>query len=229
MRNINWSALSTIAELIGAAGVVVSLVYVATEIQQNTRQVEEANRIQRLAQLDAAFENFSRIRLLSAESAEVTRIWLDGIEDPGGLDSIERARFESLLGEMLNASQVLYARVEEGLLTQRSGRISCFTWSRCYSDQAWRSIGALRSAVTARSSSPPSSVPWPVPERWCRRPETPIAEGVGYGAVCPILCLPYDSREAARGGTDTNLPRTRAARLEMFFESPADVLIGAGP
>jgi len=116
MRSINWPALGTIAELVGAAGVVISLVYVAAEIQQNTRQIEEANRIQRLAQLDAAFENFSRIRLLSAQSADATRIWLDGIEDPGALDRIGRARFESMLGEVLNASQLLYARVEEGRL-----------------------------------------------------------------------------------------------------------------
>lgn len=114
MRHVNWPALGTIAELIGAAGVVISVFYVATEIRQNTRQVEEANRIQRLVQLDAAFENFSRIRMASAGSAEVTRIWLTGLDDLEALDAIERARFESMLGEMLNASQVLYARIEEG-------------------------------------------------------------------------------------------------------------------
>ncbi|MDX1578075.1 MAG: hypothetical protein R3266_06305 [Gemmatimonadota bacterium] len=111
---INWRALSTIAELIGAAGVVVSLIYVAAEIRQNTRQVEETNRIQRVAQLEAAYENFSRLRQLSAQSAEVTQIWLLGLEDPEALNAVDRARFEAMLGEFLNASQVLYARVEEG-------------------------------------------------------------------------------------------------------------------
>lgn len=116
MRKPNWEALSTIAELIGAAGVVVSLVYVATEIRQNTRQVEEANRIERLAQLGGAFENFSRLRESAAESDDVARIWLSGVEAPGTLTAVERFRFEAMVGEMLNASQVLYARVEEGRL-----------------------------------------------------------------------------------------------------------------
>ncbi|HSM09152.1 MAG TPA: hypothetical protein VLA33_09075 [Gemmatimonadota bacterium] len=60
MRKVNWDALGTIAQLGGALGVIVCLVYVGAEIQQNTRQVEEATGVQRLAQLDAAFENLSR-------------------------------------------------------------------------------------------------------------------------------------------------------------------------
>jgi hypothetical protein len=116
MRSVNWEALGTIAQLVGAAGVILSLVYVGTEIRQNTRQVEVATRVQRLAQLDASFETFSRQRLLVAGDSEVARIWLTGVEDPTGLSPVERFRFESMLGDFLNASQVLYARVEEGEL-----------------------------------------------------------------------------------------------------------------
>lgn len=114
--SVKWEALGTIAELVGAVGVIVSLVYVGLEIRQNTRQVEEATRVQRLAQLDAAFETFSRQRLLVAGDSEVARIWLSGVDDPNGLSPVERFRFESMLGDFLNASQVLYARVDEGEL-----------------------------------------------------------------------------------------------------------------
>jgi hypothetical protein len=116
MRRVNWDALGTIAELVGAAGVIMSLVYVATEIQQNTRQVEEATRVQRLAQLDAAFENFSRQRLLLAQNPDAARIFLVGVEQPDALSPVERLQFESMLSEFLHASQVLFARVQEGIL-----------------------------------------------------------------------------------------------------------------
>jgi hypothetical protein len=34
---MNWDAISTIAEVVGAAAVVVSLIYLAVQIQQNTK------------------------------------------------------------------------------------------------------------------------------------------------------------------------------------------------
>jgi hypothetical protein len=48
---MNWDAISTIAEVVGAAAVVVSLIYLAVQIQQNTKQVEEQARGQRFAAL----------------------------------------------------------------------------------------------------------------------------------------------------------------------------------
>ncbi|HSM08473.1 MAG TPA: hypothetical protein VLA33_05590 [Gemmatimonadota bacterium] len=116
MRRVNWEALGTVAELVGAAGVIVSIVYVAMEIQQNTRQVEEASRAEQLMQLDAAFENFSRQRLLVAQDPDVARIWLTGAEDPSSLSPVERFRFEAMVGDFLHASQVLYSRTDEGAL-----------------------------------------------------------------------------------------------------------------
>jgi hypothetical protein len=116
MRRVNWEALGSIAELVGAAGVVVSLLYVATEIQQNTRQVEEATRVQRLSQLDATFENFSRQRLVLAGNRDAARVVLVGMEDPDALSPVERLQFENMLGEFLHASQVLFARAQEGIV-----------------------------------------------------------------------------------------------------------------
>ena len=114
MRKVNWEAMSTIAELVGAAGVVISLLYVATEVRLNTLQVEESNRVQRLEQLDRAFENFSRIRLATIAHPETATIFETGSEDPGLLGAEDRARFEAMLGEFFNASMLLHARVEEG-------------------------------------------------------------------------------------------------------------------
>lgn len=116
MRNVNWEALTAIAELVGAAGVVVSLIYVASEINQNTRQVEEATRVERLAQLDATFEQFSKQRMLFATEPAAVRILLTGMEDPDALSPVEQFQFENMLGEFLHASQLLFARAEEGVM-----------------------------------------------------------------------------------------------------------------
>ncbi len=39
---MNWDAIGAIAELLGAIGVIASLVYLATQIRQNTRSVRSA-------------------------------------------------------------------------------------------------------------------------------------------------------------------------------------------
>lgn len=111
---MNWEAVGTVAEVVGAIGVIVSLIYVATEIRQNTAQVEEGIRVQYLAQLDASFQNFSRLRLLVAGDHEAARIWEQGIQDPLALDTVELSRFEALLNEYLFASQLVFMRVQEG-------------------------------------------------------------------------------------------------------------------
>ena len=56
---MNWEAIGASAELLGAIGVIVSLLYLATQIRQNTQSVR-AN----------TFQNFTR------ESAETTRLML---------------------------------------------------------------------------------------------------------------------------------------------------------
>ena len=39
---MNWDALGAIAELLGAAGVIASLLYLAVQVRQNTRQTRLA-------------------------------------------------------------------------------------------------------------------------------------------------------------------------------------------
>ena len=39
---MNWDAIGAIAELLGAVGVIASLIYLATQIRQNTRSVRGA-------------------------------------------------------------------------------------------------------------------------------------------------------------------------------------------
>ena len=60
---MNWEAISTIAEIVGATAVVISLIYLATQIRQNNRQVEEQIRALRLQAYDTAGADFSSLRL----------------------------------------------------------------------------------------------------------------------------------------------------------------------
>jgi hypothetical protein len=45
---MNWEAIRSIAEIVGATAVVIFLIYLATQIRQNSRRVEEQFRALRL-------------------------------------------------------------------------------------------------------------------------------------------------------------------------------------
>ena len=98
---MNWEAVSTIAEVIGAVAVVVSLVYLAVQIRQNTRQVEEQGRAQRFSALGVLFDNWRTFRGNISADPAVAGIWRRGNEDPAQLDKDERVVFDMLMVDLM--------------------------------------------------------------------------------------------------------------------------------
>ena len=68
---MNWDAIGAIAETLGAVGVIASLVYLATQIRQNTSTVRSS------AASSLAETNMSLSVFLAQE--DVNRIWWDGL------------------------------------------------------------------------------------------------------------------------------------------------------
>ena len=96
---MNWEAIGTIAELIGAIAVVVSLVYLAVQIRQNTRQVEEQARGQRFMVLGALGDQWRGFRSNVVSSPEVAGIWRRGNGNLSSLSDDERTVFDLLMVE----------------------------------------------------------------------------------------------------------------------------------
>ncbi len=115
---MNWDAVGAIAELLGAIGVIISLVYLAAQIRQNTRQIGEHSRELRIAAIDAIANSFSRFRDPLIRDADLAALWLRGIGDWQGLDEIERVRLGRLLQELFFAHQNTWSRYMEGATTE---------------------------------------------------------------------------------------------------------------
>jgi hypothetical protein len=98
---VNWEAIGTGAEVVGAAAVVVSLVYLAVQIRQNTRQAEEQGRAQRFSALGVLFDNWRNFRTNIISDPRVANIWRRGNEDPNQLDGDERVVFDFLMLDLL--------------------------------------------------------------------------------------------------------------------------------
>lgn len=114
---MNWDAVGAIAELLGAAAVVVSLVYVATQVRESTRQAR------RDATRDLA-TRMSDISLAVASSPELGELLVRGGADLTQLSKGDQARYRGLMNS-------LFRSLEQQFLLRREGALD---------DESWRAV-----------------------------------------------------------------------------------------
>jgi hypothetical protein len=108
---MNWEAVGAIAELAGAIGVILSLIYLASQIRQNTRSLQ-ASTFQSMH--DSAVQ-----RLLAvADNDGLADRYLQGMQDPSSLHGRERLQLDQFLQAMLRGFENYYYQHQKGLLEQ---------------------------------------------------------------------------------------------------------------
>ncbi|MEH6503669.1 MAG: hypothetical protein V7682_07195 [Cycloclasticus sp.] len=98
---MNLQELSNIGEVVSAVAVVVSLVYLAFQIRQNTRQIDENTKAAQAAAFDSSIAHTLMARQAIVENADVARIYLKGSNDPSTLSEEERVRYRLVLHNIL--------------------------------------------------------------------------------------------------------------------------------
>lgn len=91
---MNWEAVGAVGEVVGAAAVVLSLLYVGSQIRQNTR----TSRDEAIREIYVATTN--QLNVLAAP--ENTQCILRGLNDFGALSPEEKYRFDNLVGGIIN-------------------------------------------------------------------------------------------------------------------------------
>jgi hypothetical protein len=92
---MDWEATAAIAELLAAAGVIVSLVYLATQIRQNTR-TERARAFQEIFSGSASFAD----QMFSPQNIELVT---SGMLDFKALSGGDKLRFDNMMLGYFNA------------------------------------------------------------------------------------------------------------------------------
>jgi len=113
---MDWDALGAIGELVGAIGVVASLVYLARQIQQNSNLVEtSASAARAQAAIVSAGHGAAAFRSLAGDP-ELARIWFTGLSAPGQLGEEEGRRFDLLMVAQLIEIDANYTLARSGVL-----------------------------------------------------------------------------------------------------------------
>lgn len=105
----NWEAISAIGQMVGALGVVVSLVFVGLQIRAETR----ARRNFTLQQEYRAQSEFQRALGLNGDAAS---IYYRGMRDPSALSELEFVRFSLLTDSLFRGFEATLHYAEEGEL-----------------------------------------------------------------------------------------------------------------
>jgi len=107
---VNWEAIAAISDMIAALAVVVSVAYLASQIRQNTRQLEQSERTSIAASVSASATTYRENRQHIYTSREVARIQLEGTADPERLDEVDRYRFRLLMSNFTDANLDMYTQ-----------------------------------------------------------------------------------------------------------------------
>ncbi len=107
---MNWSAVSAVAEVLGAIGVVVTLLHISRQVRENTRSIRRSTTHDALRSI-ADFNQF-----IASDPHLVDLFWR-GSADPADLSGVEWQRFVSLASTLIRKFELLYLDYSSGSLS----------------------------------------------------------------------------------------------------------------
>ncbi len=112
---MNWSAVGAIGELVGAAAVVVSLLYLAAQMRNAARQARlEAGR--------SLSTGIAEVSLALSVNGELGDIYVRGSRDFESLDTKEQFRYRTFMNSVFKLLEQMYFLQLEGSLDPVSGK-----------------------------------------------------------------------------------------------------------
>ena len=137
---MNWEAIGAVGESLGALGVIVSLVYLASQIRTQNRASRVSAATEWTNQWNLFLGSF-------AEHSELSEIWMKGTHDFSALNPAETVQLSSHLGRIFRVGENIYDQHEQGL----------------FDAKAWRGVERTLEDV---SRFPGTKAWWPTRRHW---------------------------------------------------------------
>ncbi len=115
---MNWDAIGAIAELLGAVGVIASLVYLATQIRQSRTQMGQNTTALRASSQQAVSENLNELLVRATSDPENLRVVSLGMTDITSLEGEDLMRFLIWAGGLLGGYENAHYQYRVGLLDE---------------------------------------------------------------------------------------------------------------
>ena len=119
--NSELGCLGAVAELMGAVGVIISLLYLAQQIRLSSEQTKRNSLIVRGTAYQQFRQQVNTVVALRVGDPEVADIWEKGLKDMDSLNPQERSRFGGLLFMMAGNWESQYYLKQGGIIDEKMG------------------------------------------------------------------------------------------------------------
>ena len=140
--------LSDLAQIIGAVGLILSLVFVGLQIKHNTAALQRNEHNSTMAQ-------WTVIRQAIATNRDIAELMTAGLRGESALDAADQLRLEHFLGENLWASFHIWDRTQRGVFPKGTFEFSTGEYLK---DILGTARGAAWWSTAKRSAFPPPFV-----------------------------------------------------------------------
>ena len=103
---MNWDAIGALAEMLGALAVIASLLYLASQLRENTRA-------SRFSGYDSYVRAAMDIRKSILENEDISRIWEVGLRSPSELNDVEITRLRLLFYNATITMETLHLQLAQ--------------------------------------------------------------------------------------------------------------------
>ncbi len=135
---MSWQDLGSIGELISAVAVFISLVYLAFQIRQNTRQIDENTRTAQAAAFDSSITHTFVARQTIIENEDAARIYLQGSNDPESLSEADLLRYRLIIHNILWSIWNMQSQAQVGELAAETWSAQLTTLRRIASTKGFQ-------------------------------------------------------------------------------------------
>ncbi len=158
---MNWTKVSAISDVIVAISVIVSLIYVASQLEQNTKALQ-------LAAVVNTTEMWTNQQVLLAQDKELNELFWNGMKGDDSLSELDQKRYEAFMSGWVQAFQ-------QSFLLQESGNMNAGLWENQFQSMRWvfSNPGAIKYWAKWKSNHVPSYVKFVDKRIMPRQPETP--------------------------------------------------------
>jgi hypothetical protein len=134
---MSFEQLSSLAQIVASVGVLVSLIFVALQIKQNTRALERNEHNSTMAQ-------WTVIRMAIAKNRDIAELMTAGLHGERAIDAADQLRLEQMLQEHAWAAFHIWDRTQRGVFPKgtfeaTAGPLLCNVLSTARGGTWWRS------------------------------------------------------------------------------------------
>jgi hypothetical protein len=143
---MNWDMITAVGQMLGAIGVIISIIYLAVQIRNQNKESQRAA-------MNVLTTHWSNLNRTLVENPDLAALWIRALRSFDDLDGTSKLRFGAHLGRSLRMADSLYLGVLDGTLDKRLSADVSGHWPTPWRIQDFKAGGLRENTGTPTNSA----------------------------------------------------------------------------